>query len=106
LLCRALMEASQDMSDRLTGGRTVLAATFLPTQAHVLFRCESRDLHLVIGRLKSRVARSLIAHGRWRKPGRSLWRRSFWAAEIVRSQRAREVKAFIRFLGGVQCGAR
>jgi hypothetical protein len=28
LLRRALMEASQDMNDRLTGGRTVLAATW------------------------------------------------------------------------------
>ena len=104
-LCRALLEASQDMSDRLTGGRTVQAAAFLPTQAHILFRCESERLNLVIGRLKSRIARSLIASGRWRRPGRDIWGRSFWAAEIMRPQTAAEVKAFIRSLGGAQCRA-
>ena len=106
LLCRALMEASHDARDRLTGGRTVLAGAFLPTQAHVLFRCESRDLHLVVGRLKARVARILIAHGRWRRPGKTLWDRSFWAAEIVRPKAADAVKAFIKSLGGVQCAVR
>jgi hypothetical protein len=106
LLCRALLEASQDMSDRLTGGCPVLAAAFLPTQAHVLFRCDHHKINLVVGRLKSRIARSLIAHGRWRRGGRGIWGRSFWAAEIMRPDTAAEVKAFIKSLGGVQCGAR
>ena len=106
LLCRALLEASQDMSDRLTGGYPVLAAAFLPTQAHVLFRCDHHKINLVVGRLKSRIARSLIAHGRWRRGGRGIWGRSFWAAEIMRAQAASDVRGFIRRLGGVQCVAR
>ena len=102
-LCRALIEATQDTTDRLTGGCALIAATFLPTQAHALFRSNGRDINLIVGRLKSRIARTLIAHGRWRRPGRDLWGAGFWAAEIMDANTAAEVKAFIRALGGVQC---
>jgi len=94
-----LSKLTGEGGDRVAGGHPVLAASFLPTQAHVLIRCNRDALNQVIGRIKSRLATLLLFEPQWSQRGRRIWARGFWAAEISSDDVGDQVKKFIEARG-------
>jgi hypothetical protein len=89
------LELTKADGDRVAGGHPVLTSAFMPTEAHVLFRCERDTLRQVVGRLKSRLATLLLNEPRWSKVERIVWDRGFWAGEVVKEDLAPRIKEFI-----------
>jgi hypothetical protein len=103
-LCKWLLELTNDDGDRVAGGHHVLAATFLPTQAYVLFQCERAALAQVVGRLKSRLAALLLIDEQRISKKRKIWSSGFWQAEILEDNAIAQAKAFVEGLQGTNCG--
>ncbi len=98
-LHRWLLELTKEEGDRIAGGNRVLAAAFLPDQAHVLMECDRDRVRQVVGRLKSRLATLLLFQPRWANAGRHIWGSRFWQAEIAQPELRAQVARFISRLG-------
>ncbi len=97
-LHRWLLELTKEDGDRIAGGIRVLAAAFLPDQAHVLMECDQGRVSQVVGRLKSRLATLLLFQPRWANQGRHIWGSRFWQAEIAQPELRAQVARFIAAL--------
>jgi hypothetical protein len=89
---------TREGGDRVAGGHPVIAAAFLPTQAHVLCQCNWASLDQVVGRLKSRLATLLLFEPHWSENDKRIWGRGFWTARILDYRLIDLAKRFIEGL--------
>jgi hypothetical protein len=102
-LCGWLLKLTNAGGDNVAGGHSVLAATFQPEQAHVLFECDRDSLSQVVGRLKSRLATLVLFDEKRVASERKIWGGGFWFAEVLEDGATTKVKEFIYNLDGAVC---